>query len=214
MKKSKKTLLIIIASILATIVLLASVVGILERREKQKEEQEREEEVIDYPFYPADFNHNIFEDEEYLALMRGRFLHYCDLYTNVTVSVTKETASQHGEELAFLVDYIYTIINGDHNAYNACFSEKYFASGKAPKDAFTMQQLHHIVLTKMLVESVSEDGCNYTKYLYSVEYQINENNGTFRKDIGDGSRPQYLVVTNRSGQWKIDSVTTLKTKTK
>ena len=116
MKKSKKMLLIIIASILATIVLLASVVGILERREKQKEEQEREEEVIDYPFYPADFNHNIFEDEEYLALMRGRFLHYCDSYTNVTVSVTKETASQHGEELAFLVDYIYTIINGDHNA--------------------------------------------------------------------------------------------------
>ena len=214
MKKSKKMLLIIIASILATIVLLAAVVSVLERREKQKDEQEREEEIIDYPFYPADFNRNILENEEYLALMRGRFLHYCDSYTNVTVSITKDTASQHGEELAFLVDYIYTIINGDHNAYNACFSEKYFASKKAPKDAFTMQQLHHIVLTKMSMETVVEDGVNYTKYLYSVEYQINENNGTFRKDIGDGSRPQYLVVTNRSGQWKIDSVTTLKTKTK
>ena len=77
-----------------------------------------------------------------------------------------------------------------------------------------MQQLHHIVLTKMSVESVSEDGHNYTKYLYSVEYQINENNGTFRKDIGDGSRPQYLVVTNRSGRWQIDSITTIRTKNK
>ena len=51
---------------------------------------------------------------------------------------------------------------------------------------------------------------NYTKFIYAVEYQINENNGTFRRDIGDGSRPQYLVVTNRTGEWKIESVTVQK----
>ncbi len=212
MKKSKKMLLIIIASILSVIVLLAAVVGVLEWRENKKNEQEREEEIIDYPFYPADFDRNILEDETYLELMRGRFLHYCDSYTNVTVSLTPETAAQHGEEVDFLVDYVYTIIHGDHTAYNACFSEQYYASGKAPKDAFTMQQLHHIMLTKLSKESVSENGNNYTKYLYSVEYQIHENNGTFRKDIGDGSKPQYLIVTNRSGQWQIDSMTTVKTK--
>ena len=213
MKKNKKVLLIIIASITATIVLLASVVGILEWRENKKEEQEREEEeVIDYPFYPADFERNILEDEDYLELMRGRFLYYCDSYTNITVSTTPETAAQHGEDVKFLVDYIYTIIHGDHEAYNRCFSDLYYDSGKAPKNAFTMQQLHHIVLTKISTESVSENGNNYTKLLYSVEYQIHENNGTFRRDIGDGSKPQYMVITNRSGQWKIDSISTVKLK--
>ena len=212
MNKNKKILLIIIASIVGIIVVLASIVGILERREEKKAEEAREEAVIEYPFYPADFERNILEDETYLELMRGRFLHYCDSYTNITVSLTPETAAQHGQEVAFLVDYLYTIIKGDHEAYNDCFSEAYYASGNTPKDAFTMQQLHHIVLTKISMESASEDGRNYTKYLYSVEYLIHENNGTFRKDIGDGSKAQYLIVTDRSGEWKIDELSTVKTK--
>ncbi len=210
MKNNKKILLIIIASILAVIILLASVVGILEWQES-KNIKDMDDIEIDYPFYPADFDLNIWEDEEYQELLRGRFLHYCNSYTNITVSITRDTALQHGEEVAFLVDYVYTIIEGDHEAYNNCFSEQYYAQGKTRKEAFTMQQLHHIVLTKISQETVSENGANYTKYLYAVEYQIHENNGTFRRDIGDGVRPQYLSLTNRSGKWKIDSMTTVQT---
>lgn len=207
MNKNKKILLIIIVSIVCVMAILAITVGILERREDKKRE-EAEELVIEYPFYPADFDLNIYEDEEYQVLMRGRFLHYCNSYTNVTVSITKDTASQYGTELAFLTDYIYAIIEGDHEAYNACFSEQYYASGKSKKEDFTMQQLHHIVLTKLSQEEVSENGKNYTKFLYSVEYQIHKNNGTFRKDIGDGTRAQYMEITNREGAWRIDSITT------
>ncbi len=207
MNKNKKILLIIIGSIVCAIAILAITVGILERRE-EKEREDAEELVIDYNFYPADFGLNIYEDEEYQALMRGRFLHYCNSYTNVTVSITKDTASQYGDEVAFLTDYIYTIIEGNHEGYNACFSEQYYASGKSPKEDFTMQQLHHIVLTKAAQEEVSENGQNYTKFSYVVEYQIHKNNGTFRKDIGDGTRAQYLEITNREGSWKIDSITT------
>ena len=207
MNKNKKILLIIIASILSIIVILAVAVGILEKRE-EKAREEAEELVIDYPFYPADFELNIYEEEEYQNLLRGRFLHYCNAYTNVTVSITKETAAEHGDELAFLVDYIYTIIEGDHEGYNACFSEQYYAAGKSKKEDFTMQQLHHIVLTKASREEVSENGVNYTKFSYVVEYQINKNNGTFRKDIGDGTRAQDLEITNREGAWRIDSITT------
>ena len=128
-----------IAAILSVIVILSFVVGVLEYREDKKRE-EAEELVIDYPFYPADFDLDIFEDAEYQELMRGRYLHYCNSYTNTTVSITRDTASQHGEEVAFLVDYIYTIIEGNHEAYNDCFSEQYYASGKDPKEAFTMHR--------------------------------------------------------------------------
>ena len=211
LKKNKKILLLIVASMLAVIVLLSVIVGLLERREEQNAVDPDALE-IQYPFYPADFDLNIWEDEEYQQLLRGKFLHYCDSYTNVTVSLTKDTAGQHGEEVAFLVDYVYTIIEGDHKAYNACFSDRYYQNGKTPKDAFTMQQLHHIVLTKLSSEHVSENGVNYTKYLYAVEYQIHENNGTFRKDIGDGTRTQYLEVTNRTGEWKIDVQTVVQSK--
>lgn len=207
MNKNKKILLIVIAAILSVIVILSVVVGVLERREDKKRE-EAEELVIDYPFYPADFDLNIFEDAEYQELMRGRYLHYCNSYTNTTVSLTRDTAVRHGEEVAFLVDYIYTIIEGDHEAYNDCFSEQYYVSGKSPKEAFTMQQLHNIVLTKLSQEEVSENGINYTKFSYMVEYRIHKNNGTFRKDIGDGIRPQYLEVTDRGGSWKIDAIST------
>lgn len=213
MKKNKKTLLIMIASILSVMLLLGVIVGILEWREnrtlKENMKENNGEIEIEYSFYPADFERNIFEDENYQELMSSRFLRYSDSYTNVTVGITRENAEQHGSELDFLVDYIYTIIEGDYKAYNACFAQSYYDSGKTPKDAFTMQQLYHIVLTKMSKEDVSENGVNYTKFLYAVEYQINENNGTFRRDIGDGSRPQYLVVTNRTGEWKIESVTTV-----
>ena len=207
MNKNKKILLIIIGIIVCVIAILAITVGLLERRE-EKEREDAEELVIDYNFYPADFDLNIYEDEEYQALMRGRFLHYCDSYTNVTVSISKDTAAQHGDEVAFLTNHIYTIIEGDHEAYNACFSEQYYASGKSQKEDFTMQQLHHIVLTKTSQEEVSENGQNYTKFSYVVEYQIHKNNGTFRKDIGDGTRAQYLEITNREGSWKIDSIST------
>ena len=209
MNKSKKNLLIVIASIVAVIALLAIAVGILEHIEQKKAEKQAQEElVVDYDFYPADFTRNILEEEGYQKIMQDGFLRYCDFYaTNETIGISSETASNYGEEVGFLVDYLYTIIKGDHTAYNDCFSEEYYQSGQPKKDAFTMQQLKNILLTKISQENVTENGENYTKFIYCVEYQINENNGTFRKDIGDGSRPQYLVITNRSGTWKIDAVT-------
>ena len=200
------------ASILGTMILLAALVGILEWRENQKANAAAEDIEVDFNFYPADYQRTIYEDEGSKELMNGRFLSYCDSSTNVTVTLNRDTAAKHGRDVEFLVNYIYTIIEGNHEGYNACFSERYYLK-KAPKNAFTMQQLHHIVLTKYSTETVSENGVDYTKSIYIVEYQINENNGTFRRDIGDGSRAQYFEVTNRDGVWLIDSITTPTVKT-
>ena len=194
----------------ATIVVLIATVWIMDLIEQGTHGYE--EEVIDYNFYPADFNENIYEDEDYLELMRGNYLSYCDSATNVTYGIKRGQTDHYGADVSYMVEHVYTIIEGNHEAYNAYFSDAYYDSGRKPKDAFTMQKLYNILINRMSVETVSEDIGNYTKYVYAVTYQIYENNGTFRRDIGDGAKTQYIVVTDRTGELLIDRISTVRGK--
>ena len=64
-----------------------------------------------------------------------------------------------------------------------------------------MQKLYNIKITRMSEEDVSENGQNYTKYEFILEYMIHQNNGTFRTDIGsDASKKQYITLTDRTGE--------------
>jgi len=71
-----------------------------------------------------------------------------------------------------------------------------------------MQKLYEVSLTKELVEKVEEKDGEFTRYTFILSYRILKNNGTFRKDIGDGYRRQYITVTDRNGQLLIDRVST------
>ena len=71
-----------------------------------------------------------------------------------------------------------------------------------------------MTLKKISEESVSDDGDIYTQYIFSLNYKILKNNGTLRNDFLNGSRTQYINITNRSGELKIDGVTVLKTAVK
>ena len=53
---------------------------------------------------------------------------------------------------------------------------------------------------------------NYTKYIYKLSYSILKNNGTFRNDIGEDQKTQYIVITDREGTLKIDAISTSKYK--
>ena len=203
MKKSKKTLWIIFISIVGAIVFLAVMVSLLEMVSMSRKTVE--ELVIDYDFYPANYQTDIYENERYQELMKGTFLSYNDESWGRIVSTTRETAVKHGAEVAFMVEYVYSIIEGDTPAYNACCSSEYYQE-HSKKENFTMQMLYNIMITKKSEEKVSENGKNYTKYYFAVEYQIHENNGTFRKDIGEGSRVQYFLLTDREGQLLIDDL--------
>ena len=103
-----------------------------------------------------------------------------------------------------MVKYIYTIVEGDHELYNSFFSEEYYNEGGKAKEPFTMQRLKNVKLVKARQET--EDG--YVKYYYELEYSIDKNNGTFRNDIGDGSRKQFIIVTNRHDELLIDAIET------
>ena len=178
---AKKRLIIIIVSIFCTIIILGVASLIIDYIENKN----KEEFVVDYNFYPADFDENIFEDERYIDLVSGEFIRYTDSTTNITMGIDKDSAIQYGAEVDFLVDMVYDIINGDHTSYNARFSDSYYEEN-SPKDRFTMQKVYDVNITYSSSETFSEEGTNYTKSVYILEYKIFENNGTFRRDIGSG----------------------------
>lgn len=202
-KNSKKLLIIIIVSIVGVMAVLGIVSLLIDNiTKKQKDEFE-----VDYNFYPADYEENIFEDEKYMAIISEEFIKYTDSTTNVSIGIDKETAQEQGSEVQFIVDMIYDAMNGDNVAYNAHFSDSYYKYNP-PKERFTMQKIYDVNITYISSEKIS-DG-NYTKSIYCVEYKIYENNGTFRRDIGGGSKKQYFTLsTYTDGSIYIDEVSTV-----
>ena len=203
-KRAKKKLLIIILSIvvLMTVLLIAVYIIDLVNNKKSRDFE------IDYNFYPANYEENIFDNSKYLELISDEFIKYRDSSTNITLGINKDTAKNYGDEIKFLVDMLYDIIDGDHESYNERFSSDYYKTN-TPKERFTMQMIYDVTITSVSSESVSDKSANYTKSVYCVEYKIYHNNGTFRRDIGDGSKKQYITISNKSGEILIDSVSTV-----
>ncbi len=201
-KKAKKKLLIILLTITLVMILLISASLVIDKLQKGSTDDELN---IDYDFYPANFNENIFEDKKYIELTSEEFIRYHDMTTGIITGINEDSKSSFGKETEFLVDMIYDIINGDHLAYNSKFSNHYYEN-HLPKSAFTMQKVYDVTISYLSHEQ-SEDG-NYTKFNYILEYKIYQNNGTFRKDIGDGSKKQFVTLTDRSGTLLIDNITT------
>ena len=201
-QKAKKRLIIVILSIIGVIALLGVVSVIIDLFEKEEEFE------VDYNFYPANFDENIFENAAYLELISSEFITYTDSSTGITVGIDQNRAGEYGAGVKFLVDMIYDIINGDNTAYNERFSEEYYKK-HSPKDKFTMQKVYDVNITYISSETVKEDSGDYTKIIYTLEYKIFENNGTFRRDIGAGSKKQYFSLKVTEHRILVDSVTTI-----
>lgn len=202
--KTKKRLLIIllVCGVALAVLLLASL--LIDRITENKKFEEITKN-LDYKFATADFNENIYEDSDYMELIENGFLYFTDASNNLTVGYEKEEAEKYGEDVVFLTKYIYTVIEGNADEYNAMFSDLYYKDND-PLERFTMQKIYDVYLTKVLESNITEDGLTYRTYRYTVEYKILDNNGTFRNDIGTGSRKQYFTITDRSGELLIDAV--------
>ncbi|MGN1047287.1 MAG: hypothetical protein ACI4QZ_01620 [Eubacteriales bacterium] len=152
-----------------------------------------------YTFYEADYDADIFENEEYLGLARE--LSYTDGALTVTYKLTDDL-SNVDDALEFFASYFQTIINGDYEHYPSFFSNKY--TGDIP-EKFTMQMVYNISLEKL--PYLTEDGST----VYRVDYMIYRNNGTFRPEIGsDGCIPQYVVLEKSENSYLITQIYTLK----
>ena len=205
-KNFKKRLLIILAALAALLLVMYLLTLILPKIFNGITEDSTEEGTANFNFYTPDYDENIYEDEDYLALIENGVLTY-DNGTNSMVAINTENASEHGEAVKLLTDYVYSIINGDVSKHNSYFSDKYYETNE-PKASFTMQKIFNGTITYYSVQSAVENGNNYTKYIYKLKYNIHENNGTFRMDIGEDAKTQYVVITDREGKLLIDYIGT------
>ena len=206
-KKLKKRLVIVLLSVLSVIVILFGVSMAIDKYYDKKDEESNI--PIDYDFYPADYDEYIYNDVEYAEKIENGFIEYTDSSTGLTLGIERDTAEEYGEEIAFMVDYLYSIIEGKVSEYNGFFSDAYYEANDKHAE-FTMQKLYEVKIIKESVEPIKEDRNDYTKFVFVLEYKIFKNNGTFRNDIGDGSKKQYITVTDRSGELRIDEISTAK----
>lgn len=204
-KKFKKIIIITLISV-AALLLLMYLMTLLLPIIFSPISGTKEEGTADFNFYDPDFDENIYEDPEYALLLEKGIIQY-DNSSNNIITVRDDNKEQLGRVGEFMLEYIYTIIDGDADRYNSFFSNEYLKE-KGPKDRFTMQKLYDVMLTYYSTESVSDRSNNYTKYMYKLSYKILENNGTFRKDIGADSKTQYIVITDREGKLLIDAIST------
>ena len=206
----KKKIIVTVVILVAVLLVMYIMTLLLPLISLHLNEKQEEEGTADFKFYTPDFNEDIFEDEEYMALIADGILKY-DNSANSVVPINTNNAKEYGDAVEFLVDFVDAIVHGDHGRYNSFFSNEYFKT-HTKKDKFTMQKIYDGTISYYSAESVSKNGDNYTKYIYKLSYSIWENNGTFRTDIGEDQKTQYIVITDREGSLKIDAISTSKYK--
>ena len=199
-KKLKRIILCCFAAMLLFIALYYTVPPLIEFVGEKFEERKSgynptRQTII---FHTPDYSEDIYKDEYYMGLDRS--IYYREADTGVTVAVVPEDYDKYDASVRFMVDFVNYIIAGDAEGYNFCFEESYFeVEGQERKEAFTMQKLYNIVITKI---SKTDDG-----YLFTLEYMIRNNNGTFRTDIGsDASRKQYITLSEKTGELLIERI--------
>lgn len=139
--------------------------------------------VVSHRFAAADYNEDIYADEEYMqkdhsiAYKNGPDTYY----------ITDGDFSSYGATVKFFGRYFDTVINGRYKEYDAYFTDFYFENQKN-KERFTPQKLYDIKIE--LIGSTTDN--DVTTYNYYVEFKIVKNNGTFRNDIGSNSSRRII----------------------
>lgn len=164
---------------------------------------------FDYIFYPADYDYNIMKDPEYLGLDRKIYYFASPDQYGTKLELNETNYDKQAVGVTLLCEMVESIILGDAEAYNACFSDYYFEhKGVEPDPGFTMTQLYNIQITNFGQKKVSDRKLGeYTEYHFVLQYAIHKNNGTFRSDIrSDGSAATYIIITDRNDELLIEDM--------
>ena len=200
----KKILIYTVIAIVSAIILMYALLLVLERFGGESVEDEYTHALYS-DFESADYSYDIFEDAEYKAITDAEFIRFYDEYTNLTTGVIDvQDAYSMGDDVGFMVEYVYAVIEGNTDKYNSLFSAEYYEEHKA-QERFTMQKIYDVLITRKIPNSEVSEGA-YNVYYLELQYRILDNNGTFRQDIKDGYKPQYIVITDREGRLLIDSI--------
>ncbi len=207
-KQLKRNILIVFAAMLAFMLICIAIPGFVDLNSILGSEGEKdEEETLNIVFsdIPED-GFDILKYKKYLD--QDRYFYYYDPDTGVTTTVNKKDIKKYGDGFEVIYKMVNALIEGDVEAYNECMG-----MGVPDEDGFTQQQIYDIKITKKGQSSqYTDDGKLYNQYEFILEYKIQENNGTFRRDMGsDVSKPQYLVIADLSGEMCIENILNYKT---
>lgn len=193
--KSKKKLIIIIGVGIGLLFLIAVMTAVLESGIF--------EEDTSKPYPPLDpslladtkdEDFDIFEYKDYLNYNRVVML--TDKNTGVTESIDDETYKNHGEAVALVYEMLQAIMRGDSDAYNSMVS-----SCVGHYESFTQQQLYDMRITRESQTSLNGKNGTYSEYVFTLEYKIHENNGTFKNNLlPDYARPHKIVINDSTGK--------------
>lgn len=156
----------------------------------------------DWQFYEPDYDKNIFEDEVYMNMRRD--IKYKRGSTEIVLS--EGNVDDQYVTARFFYDYLNCIIEGDYENYpnfytENCLNDRNF---NCP-EKFTMQALYDI---RVALEFEPEVNGGVVTEIYTVEYRIYQNNGTYRKDIlPDETRRRVFEVVIDGEEVKINSIT-------
>lgn len=205
-RRLKRNMIIVLVCMVAFVVVAIPLINILDKLQNG----ENTEETGKLPpssiiFATPDYEYDIMQDEEYLQL--NRRIYHCDERSGLTEELTDKNIGGYGPAARVLREAINAIIAGDADAYNALFSDNYYANNE-PESPFTMQRLYDIKITKVNETIKSGEKGKYTQYEYEVEYKIRLNDGTFRTDIGhDESKKLYFILSDSvTGDVLIDQI--------
>ncbi len=193
--KSKKKLIIIIGAGIGLLLIIAVITAAL-----GSELFEGDNSKPYPPLDPSlladtkDEDFDIFEYKEYLQYNRVVML--TDKNTGVTESIDDETYKNHGEAVALIYEMLQAIIRGDSEEYNSMV-----LSSEGHYESFTQQQLYDMRITREGQTTMQGKNGTYTEYVFTLEYKIHENNGTFKNNLlPDYARPHKIVINDSTGE--------------
>lgn len=191
----KKKLIIIIS--LALLVLAAVSVLIFTLGQKEEETPERTPFPPLLPSQLYDTKEEDFDIMEYdKYLNRDRLIMLYDAQSGVGTSLNDKNYKNQGEGAALLYKMIGAIIAGDSDTYNSLVDESV-----GHYESFTQQQLYDIKITKESQTDIEGESGNYTEYVFTLEYKIQENNGSFKNNLlSDTARPHKIVINDSTGK--------------
>ena len=211
-KRRAQAFIISFLSVIFGITILCFVV--MEIIQKSNEDQNIPGNTI--IFYEANYDYDIMKDENYLELDRN--IRFENSQNGITVEIVDDNLTDVPTDIrdSFVVinNFIDYAIAGEYQSLNELFSDEYIAAEGETKMEFTMQQLYNIKVTYITDTTTESNGYTYSSQDFWVEYMIRKNNGTFRNDMAsDCTKKEYVRITDRNGDLRIDVLSPFKTET-
>lgn len=216
MSKRKKLLIGILVFLAVLAAMLAFYVLVIEKDVPEPEYQNLTRFNTEEP----DWDTNILEDDEYLALDRKIYFSNGSETFELSPTDTSVPDSAH-----IFTDYIDGIVMGERERVNGFYTAEFIEGIEEEADKeeakrhpfyrcvtedFTMQRVYDITVTFVGKPVDVDTGEQYDYYI--LEYKISRNSGTFLDIMGENysghdlSVPQHVKVVERNGEYKIASI--------